>query len=202
MALVPSRIATAAVLAASTLIIAINEVVMASDTGVVKVGDGVRTWNTLPTADNESLSADRAAGIADETGTGVQVYGISPTLTTPTITGGTATSLNLVTPIFTATNNITASATQTQVGATALTTNLNRVVTVVSANDAVRLPVSYAGRVIRVKNAHATNAIGIFPPTGDAINALAANAVYALAAGKSVEFFCMVIGFWDTLLSA
>lgn len=202
MAPVPTRSATAAVWAASTIILGQNEVAIASDTGVVKIGDGIRTWNTLPTADNESLSADRAAGIADETGTGVQVYSISSTLTTPIITGGTATSLNLVTPVYSVTNAITASATQTQLAATALTTNLNRVVTVASAGNAVKLPAATAGRVCRVFNAHATNAIGIFPASGDAINAIAIDGVYSLAATKSAEFACVVAGTWNTILGA
>ena len=192
MALVPSRTATAAVLAASTFIPTLNEVIGTTDTGVIKVGDGVRTWNTLPIAFSQALSVDRLAAIADATGTGAEVYAV----------GATMTSLTLVTPIFTSTNNITASATQTQVGATALTTNLNRVTVVVTPGDAVRLPVSYAGRLIRIKNTSATNAISVFPPTGDTINALAANASFSIPAAKSCEFFCMAINFWDTLLSA
>jgi len=192
MALVPSRTATAAVLAASTFIPALNEVILASDTGITKIGDGVRTWATLPVADNKALSLDRLVGLSDATGTGAEVYAV----------GATMTSLTLVTPIFTSTNNITASATQTQVGATALTTNLNRVTVVVTPGDAVRLPASYAGRIIRVKNAHATNAIGVFPPVGDAINALGTNTVYSIPAQKAVEFFCMAPNQWDTLLTA
>jgi len=192
MALVPSRTATAAVLAASTFIPALNEVILASDTGITKIGDGVRTWATLPVADNKALSLDRLVGLSDATGTGAEVYAV----------GATMTSLTLVTPIFTSTNNITASATQTQVGATALITNLNRVTVVVTPGDAVRLPVSYAGRLVRIKNTSATNAISVFPSTGDAINALAANASFSIPAAKTCEFFCMAISFWDTLLSA
>lgn len=197
MALVPSRTATAAVLAASTFIPTLNEVIGTTDTGVIKVGDGVRTWNTLPIAFSQALSVDRLAAIADATGTGAEVYANSPTLNTPTLN-----SPNVITPVYTATNNITASATQTQVGATALTTHINRVTVVVTAGDAVRLPVSFAGRVLIVKNTHATNAIGIFPATGEAVNAIAANGVYSLAAAKAVEFFCTVVGTWDTNLSA
>ena len=197
MAIVPTRTATASVLTASTFIPALGEAILASDTGITKIGDGVRTWATLPVADNKALSLDRLVGLSDATGTGAEGYANSPTLNTPTLN-----SPNVVTPVYTATNNITASATQTQVGATALTTHINRVVTVVTAGDAVRLPVSFAGRVLIVKNAHATNAIGIFPATGEAVNAIAANGVYSLAASKAVEFFCTVVGTWDTNLSA
>jgi len=93
MALVPTRSATAAVWAASTVILAKDEVVIASDTGVVKVGDGVRTFANLPTSDNQTVSASEAAGLSDETGTGAAVFATSPTLITPILGAATATSI-------------------------------------------------------------------------------------------------------------
>lgn len=105
-------------------------------------------------------------------------------------------------PTLSVTDAITASATQTQAAGTALTTVINRVVTVASAGNAVTLPLSQPGMVLTVINAHATNAVGVFPGVGDAINAIAANGVYSLAATKSADFYCAVAGTWHTILSA
>jgi hypothetical protein len=44
--------------------------------------------------------------------------------------------------------------------------------------------------------------MGIFPYPGDNINALAADAVYACAANKTVLFVCAVDGTWNTILTA
>jgi hypothetical protein len=100
--------------------------------------------------------------------------------------------------VVTHTNAITASATQTQSGATALTTNMNRITVVTTEGDAVKLPAAIAGMSVKVINANVTNGIGIFPASGDAINAIAADGVYALAATLSVYFDCAVTGTWNT----
>lgn len=110
------------------------------------------------------------------------------TLTSPTVAWSVATPA--------------ASATQTQGGGTAITAAINRVSTVASADDALTLPAATAGKVIKVKNAHATNQIGIFPAVGETINALSPDAVYALPALKMVEFNCVSAGTWDTILTA
>ena len=268
MALLPTRTSTAATWASFTGTLANGEVTLETDTGVVKVGDGLTLYAQLPVADNQITSAARALIMSDETGTGAQAYATSPTLVTPVLGVATATSVNkvtitapttaatltlitgsslitagafattltatattgvtlpttgtlstlagaeslsnktLVTPIISgfavhsSTNAITASATQTQAAGTALTTKINRVVTVVSANDAVTLPAATAGKEIVVINAHATNAIGVFPASGDKVNAIAIDAVYALAAVKTAFFFCAVAGQWNTILTA
>jgi hypothetical protein len=85
---------------------------------------------------------------------------------------------------------------------TALAARWSRFSTVASANDSAQLPAAVVGVSRVVKNAHATNSMNIFPQTGQSINALAANAAFALAATKAVEFRCTVAGVWDTLLSA
>jgi hypothetical protein len=79
---------------------------------------------------------------------------------------------------------------------------LNRFTTVASAGDSGQLPLAVPGRVCFVKNAAAANSMNVFPQTGDAINALAANASFAVAAGKSCEFYCALLGTWETNLSA
>lgn len=86
---------------------------------------------------------------------------------------------------------ITASTTNTQAGATALTASVNNITTA-AANTAVRLPATApaAGTAaeIIVRNGGAS-AVNVFPATNAAINALAVNAAFSLAAGTSARFF-------------
>ena len=58
-------------------------------TGVVGLGSGVATFLAVPS------SANLASTITDETGSGVLVFGTSPTITSPTITTPTITNLTL-----------------------------------------------------------------------------------------------------------
>ncbi len=97
---------------------------------------------------------------------------------------------------------ITAFAGGGQGSATLLAALYNRATTVASAGDSVKLPVSAQGLQITVTNAHATNSMNVFPNTGDAINALGANAAFALAATKTAQFLCSASGQWHSLLSA
>jgi hypothetical protein len=99
-------------------------------------------------------------------------------------------------------NAITAFATGGQTNAVLLTATINRVTTVGTAADSVKLPAAIAGSRVIVFNKAAANSLNVFPSTGDAINALSANAAYALAATKGVEFICSVNGIWDTILTA
>ena len=82
------------------------------------------------------------------------------------------------------TDSITAGATQTQAGATALTKDINRVTTVGTDNDGVKLPTASAGLEILIINADAGQDIQIWPNTGDAINGGSANAVDSSALGE------------------
>ena len=97
---------------------------------------------------------------------------------------------------------LTASTTQTQAAGTPINRVINRFTTVATAGNASTLPLASPGLVLTVINAHATNAINIFPAVGDAINALATNAAYSLAATKSVTFYCTKALQWHTILSA
>lgn len=99
-------------------------------------------------------------------------------------------------------NNIAANPGGGQGSATLLTNVINRVVTVGTAGDSVKLPVSAGGMQVTVVNAHATNSVNVFPNAGEAINALAVNTAFAVAAGKTATFFCPVAGTWHALLSA
>jgi hypothetical protein len=101
---------------------------------------------------------------------------------------------------FSAAAGISAAGT-TQGTATALTKDCNEVTTV-SAGQGVKLPASAAGNNVSVANAQATNALLVYPATGEAINALATNAGFSLAAGKNAIFFCCAAGKWYVVLSA
>jgi len=284
MALTPNRIESSANWTTQNTVLAKGEIGFAFDTGVYKIGDGVRGWNTLPIADTsvvqgspfgnfsitgllyESYQANITAYAGGGQTNAFQLTCEVNLITTvatagdsvklpPAIQGLTivvvnkganpmqvfgsgtdtiddAASATGVTqmqwseviyscgtngkwyanglgsgfagafPTLGSTDNITASATQTQVAGTPLVTPLNRVVTVASAGNAVTLPVSKSGMVITVTNAHATNSIQVFPGLGDAINALGANAAYSVAATKTVQLVCNSAGQWHTLLSA
>jgi len=82
------------------------------------------------------------------------------------------------------TDSITAGATQTQAGATALTKDINRVTTVGTDNDGVKLPTASAGLEILIINADAGQDIQIWPNTDDAINGGSANAVDGTPLGE------------------
>lgn len=105
-------------------------------------------------------------------------------------------------PTVSFTNAITAHAGGGQGSATPLTTVINRITTVGTAADSVVLPTAAPGLQITVINAAAANSANVFPATGDAINALGANNAFALAAGKSCNFYSTVAGVWHTILSA
>jgi hypothetical protein len=69
-------------------------------TGVAGLGTGVATFLATPS------SANLAAAVTDETGTGALVFGTSPTITTPTISGNTTVNgLRLGTGPGTGSNN-------------------------------------------------------------------------------------------------
>lgn len=99
-----------------------------------------------------------------------------------------------------ATNNITAGTTQTQGGATALTTEVNRVTTVGTAGDGVKLPTAAAGKEVIVRNVGANN-LQIWPSSGDRIDSGAADAVDSsvLAPNTSRHYACATVPLWETV---
>lgn len=105
-------------------------------------------------------------------------------------------------PTVSSTNGITAFATGGQAGAVLLTTVINRITTVGTAGDSVKLPVAVPGLMMVVTNAAAVNSMNLFPNTGDQINAGGANAAYAIVAGKTASLSCAVAGQWHAVLSA
>lgn len=68
------------------------------------------------------------------------------------------------------------------------------------ATKGVKLPDAVAGKAIIVKNSDAANAIlKVYPATGDAINALAANASLNMAAKTSALLVCLDATTWYTV---
>lgn len=99
-------------------------------------------------------------------------------------------------------SGLTALAGGGQTNALELPAFLNRVTTVATAADSVKLPPARAGVMVFVANAAAANSMNVFPQTGDAINALSANASYGLAANKAAFFVCCANGVWTSVLTA
>lgn len=100
------------------------------------------------------------------------------------------------------TDAITAFAGGGQGSAVQLTSVVNRVTTVGTAADSVKLPAAVPGLEVTVINAAAANAMNVFPATGEVINALAANTAISVAANKAISFFCAVAGVWNSQLTA
>lgn len=111
---------------------------------------------------------------------------------------GTAPSL-IVYPLL-ANNGLVAKAGGGQAGATLLGNN-NRILTVTTIADSCLLPSAIVGAVVDGFNVSA-NSTNIFPQVGDAINAGAANAAFAVAGTKGFRFTCTVAGTWNATLSA
>jgi hypothetical protein len=88
-----------------------------------------------------------------------------------------------------------------QTGATKLTGNINRITTVATAADSALLPAGTVGKKLSVYNATA-NSTTIYPQTGESIGTGAANAGFAVGAGKGCVFECVATGLWNVCLGA
>lgn len=95
------------------------------------------------------------------------------------------------------TTGITAGTTQTQVGATALTTYLNIVGTCANANDGVKLPSASADLCCVVVNNGAA-VCKVWPATGDAVGTGAVNAADSstIAVGEKVHYWAKDATTW------
>lgn len=104
-------------------------------------------------------------------------------------------------------DNITATPSGTQATSLLLVNQQNRITTVGTAADGVRLPPAIAGASVVVTNDAAANAANVWPSSqaqggvtgGDKINALTANTAFSLtvAAGPTI-FYCFSAGVWRT----
>lgn len=93
----------AAPLSASYVTLATNstltsERVLTAGSGITLTDGGAGSTITVSLTTPITTSANLAAALSDETGTGVVVFGTSPTLTTPTITNPTVTTGTFTTP--------------------------------------------------------------------------------------------------------
>lgn len=103
------------------------------------------------------------------------------------------------------TTGITAGSTQTQAGATALTTTINSITTVGTNGDGVKLPAAVKGRLCIVRHGGSANTAQIWPASGDRI--VAGNTVGAtdavdpnsLAAGKTRIYWAQDDTFWSDM---
>jgi hypothetical protein len=101
-----------------------------------------------------------------------------------------------------AVDGVTATAGGGQANARQISDMTTRVTTVATAADSVKLPVAVPGLMLTVINAAAANSMNLFPATGEAINAGAANAAFAVAAGKAVLCIATASKQWHTILTA
>ena len=99
------------------------------------------------------------------------------------------------------TNTITAGATQTQAGATVLSSEINRVTVSGTNGDGVKLPTAVGGQRILIINDDSAETIQIWPNTSDTIDGESANAVdpNTLAAGASREYIDVDATKWYTV---
>jgi hypothetical protein len=104
--------------------------------------------------------------------------------------------------VVSSTDLLTAHAGGGQTSALQLAAAINRITTVATGNDSVKLPISVAGLDVVVINAASANSLNVFGQTGDIINALSANTAFAVAAGKTCTFYCCTAGQWHSILSA
>ena len=92
---------------------------------------------------------------------------------------------------------ITAFATGGQASATQLTGEYNNVTVCATANDSVKLLAAIVGQTMTVKNNGATN-LAVFPATGDAIDAIAANTAIALVPNEQRTFRAIDSTTWES----
>jgi hypothetical protein len=102
---------------------------------------------------------------------------------------------------------LTATASGSQTTALLLSSKNNRITTVASAGDAVRLPPAVVGLSINVRNAASANAMNVYPSSaaqggitgGDQINALGANTAFSqTVAANTITYRCYTAGTWIT----
>jgi len=98
---------------------------------------------------------------------------------------------------YSLTTGITAGTTQTQAGATALTSELNNITTVAVTNDGVKLPAAIAGKRITVKNGGA-NVAKIYPFLGDFIDDELVNVAITIPVEGVITFIAISGTTWES----
>lgn len=136
-------------------------------TGVTGMGSGMATFLGSPS------SANLAAALTDETGTGVAVFNNAPTF---------AGMFNI--PVFT-----TAPAGTSAGDATVLNPGFT-LVTSGAAAAGVVLPAAAAGKIAVVKNYAASQTLKVYAPGSAIINALTTGTAYTLVTNGCSTFYC------------
>lgn len=179
-------------------------------TTVANIGDSVKLPSAIAGLTvmviNHGANAMQVFGSGSDTiddvayGTGVSQMAGSNVLFTCTQNGlwysnGIGTGYSGQLPTTSYTNSITAHAGGGQSSATLLTTNINRVTTVATAGDSVKLPPSAPGLSIVVLNAGA-NSMQVYGSGSDTINGVATATGISQMAGSVYTYVCTLAGIW------
>lgn len=142
-------------------------------TGVSGLAVGIALFLAAPS------SANLAAAITDETGSGALVFGTSPTLTTPNINGGTITAPLINAPSF--------GVPVTKTVAFTLAATENMVICQGAASITVTLPAasSAPGRAVRIKNIAAFTVVSATANVVPLAGGAAGTAILAATAGAT-----------------
>ena len=154
-----------------------NSIRVDSDTDVLTFGTGA-------SGTTEKIAVDLSS---TQTLTGVKTFPASTVLPTPVLTA----AVEALAAAGSVQGDATASA-LTQFPAMIHGTGAD-------ATKGIKLPAAAAGRIVFVKNADAANAVlKVYPATGDAINAIAANTEIAMAAKTAAVFVAVDATTWFT----
>lgn len=96
-------------------------------------------------------------------------------------------------------DTLTAHAGGGQASALPLTAAINRVTTVGTAADSVRLPASQPGMTIVIINDAGANSLTVFGAGTDTIDGVATGTGNALAAAHRGYYFCPTAGIWQSI---
>lgn len=166
-------------------------------TGAISAGDGVY-WDN----DGTPNTGDASSGAATTTSTTNTWLGIAvaaaasgDTYVRVALCNGPMTT---TIPVFTPEAVAAAGTVQADATAIGATTGFAHC-TGADATKGVKLPAASAGKTLVVKNSDAANAVlKVWPATGDAINALSANAALSMAAKTSALFVALDATTWYT----
>lgn len=166
----------------------------------VKDGKGDAATNPITVQGASAATIDGAASHVINTNYGCAIYRWNGTEWGLVAVMAGDTSDNVIVTGFlieSAADSITAFATGGQTSATPLTKELNRVTTVATVGDSVKLPASRAGLTILVVN-HGANAMQVFGAGTDKINDVATATGVSQMPGSVVLYTCYTAGDWYT----
>jgi len=182
--------AAAAVTVGTTLTVTGTSTVAAVNaSGTVAMAGAATVGTTLTVTGLVTMSA------AATVGTTLTVTGAASLNSTLAVAGNTTISGFHMRSVNAA---VTASTTHTQVGATALTKDINNVSVCANADDAVKLPSAVAGMMVSVFNNGAAN-LRIWPASGDNLGTGVDTVSAAFSAQSNVTFCCYDATNWEII---